>query len=564
MCGLLFVKQLQTSVTEKDLSVFKKALDLMSYRGPDATHMVQAGPCLLGHVRLSIIDLSMQSNQPFKTKNGFLLFNGEIYNYNDINGNVNSDTKMLAELFNEGVVDCARLEGMYAMLHYHIELDDVIVHRDFFGEKPLYYYIDDNIFIVSSTIKSIRYILTNAGGSSLLLNEAAVIDYLGFGFVREPLTIYKNIYALPSGHSLSFNRSNQLSVRSDLTNLMSSPAVNFKSYMTKALQVSDVPATLLLSGGIDSNYLLHMFHHLEMRPEILIYKHDNGGVDESAQALSHLSKIDQSLLSKVILATGSVSAEDVNCFAHIMEQPSSDGLNLFTILKHLKQKKPNAKLIYTGLGGDEMFGGYNSFKYLKYFKGVDFLRKLGVGHIMGQRFKRFALELSGRFPSFMLFYFLYRLDLATLQACRVDLGCIRDAYLRFGEGLSPYFSNGAEHHPLLGLKMCETMDYMKNQLLRDSDNISMHFGLESRSPFLSRSLMHVQPDFKRGLQQTLLTDYHIRFKKKQGFTVKSEVFLDVQFQAEYEVFFGMPCPRDLNAGSIRKLKNLFLWTRAMV
>ena len=247
----------------------------LSHRGPDATGVVALddGRLALGQRRLAIVDLDPRSNQPFYAVDGqsVLAFNGEIYNYRELRENLDyefsteSDTEvLLAGLKVEGVEWLSRCNGMFAFSYYDIINHSMILARDRFGIKTLYYYNDGSVFVFSSEIKGIL----NSGLVETEFNYDAVDEYLGNRYIREPNTFFKNIYQLPAGCYMTVLEN----LETKVTRYWELPEMfnqnqdfdedkvynGLKEEINKAIKrrmVADVPVGTYLSGGVDSGII---------------------------------------------------------------------------------------------------------------------------------------------------------------------------------------------------------------------------------------------------------------------------------------------------------------------
>jgi asparagine synthase (glutamine-hydrolysing) len=511
MCGVLYAK-LKNNIYKDFNIIFQNALDQMKYRGPDSEGVMIYNNNYFGHVRLSIIDLSTESNQPLTNEKGILIFNGEIYNFKDFDSNAKSDTQILLTYLNSFYKENNRLQGMYAIIYYNKLTDETIIIRDQFGEKPLYQYEDENIFIVSSTLKSIIYILKNYG-ITFEIEKKAINDYFLFGYVREPLTIYKNIFSIPSGSKTIYNFKNEkisLNFRPE--------EISHFTYLKDSFLATDVPCNLLLSSGIDSTYLLGNIVQNDLESNVYIYKSENINEDESLGAINNFNTILQSSKNKRlkydIIENEKDDIELYQILLQLIEQPTSHGTQIVNILDGIKQKDNTAKLIISGLGGDEIYGGYNSFKYLNYYKylkeiplkWLKFFNKLNrfINYKLGQK-KYWVLE----------YYYKYRIDLNCIELI-IDES-MEDNFQRFFDGLD--FDNFENKSYVVQLKNCEIQDYMKNQLLRDMDNISMFYGMEARSPILCNYNYLGEVTDRKNFKKFIYENFNIKFgKKSQGFT----------------------------------------------
>lgn len=517
MCGFLCVKYLSKSINKLSENDFRNFLSRMDYRGPDNANIYIENEFYLGHVRLSIVGLSTDFNQPYGSmdSNYKLLFNGEIYNFKQIDKEVKSDTKLLHYLFESGNEVIEVIRGMFSIGVYNKLHKEITFYRDFFGEKPLYYFKNNDIFIASSTILTIKELLEYFGIEVTLNIDKIEKDYLLFGFIREPKTIYNEINVLPAGHQLNVNSSNYLSICK--CDFKLGTKNHRLSYSLCAMSSTDVKKNLLVSSGLDSAMLLHLAKlDGDNQTAAIIYKSPNKEVDESEAATSNVKRI---LVKDPIVVSDEIDQNSiVKSFVEILEQPSSDGLNLYNLLTTLKNKDKSVRLIYTGLGGDELYGGYNSFKNWAI---INFLVQIPFIHLLIPNLKRFVegKRILNKWDPFV-YYFLYRLDYRLYKDLFDDPFIIVESYNSFWDTISPYivYLDTKTNDALLKIKLCEVFDYMKNQLLRDNDNISMHFSIESRSPLLDPDAFLTKPDRRKWMKELIKNTYGIVFTKKKGFT----------------------------------------------
>lgn len=521
MCGLLYSRvfnpeRINTGWFE---GRFKEALALMRYRGPDATGYLRHNDHFFGHVRLSIIDVNATSNQPVADDSHVMIFNGEIYNYKTLEPASFSDTLTLFRQLKTVSRPFAKIRGMFAIGFYSKAEDTVVFYRDFFGEKPLYYYRDHDLFIASSTIKSICYLLKSCGKPVALNRQRIINDYFLFGFIREPETVYEKIRLLEAGHALTL-AAGTFAVRPIPFDLCPVP-IQATDYLHNAISSTDVPATLLLSGGVDSAMVLHACNRVQHRFSSLVYRSSDPGKDESNKSVENFKKMvknEAGKWQKFVVNNSSDEWTMYNRYITCLEQPTTDGVNLFNILSEYADVNPS-KLILTGLGGDELYGGYNSFRNWPW---INKLTRLGPAvrtvYPKINRFVEGKKILADWNPH--LYYFLYRLDYDTWTTVfSGDPDILKSSFDYFLKSLaSSYAFLPKQGDDLHELKRAECTDYMRNQLLRDNDNISMHFSIESRSPLLDPEKFTNAPDRRKWMHRILKEKYGLRFGRKQGFT----------------------------------------------
>lgn len=272
MCGIngIISKKRIDDIDERILNMNKA----LRHRGPDAggTLVDDEKKMALGHRRLSIIDIDSRSNQPFiLDDNSALVFNGEIYNFKELRNSIRgpirteSDTEILALGINQyGIEWIKQCNGMFAFCYKDSKTGTVFLARDRFGIKPLYYYWDGIKLLFSSEIKGIL----RSGLVDASFNDDVIDDYLGYRYVREPYTFFKNIYQLPAGSYISVKNDNTLTITKfwelpEEFNLEAkydedSLFKDFKDELNRAVErrlMADVTLGTYLSGGIDSSLI---------------------------------------------------------------------------------------------------------------------------------------------------------------------------------------------------------------------------------------------------------------------------------------------------------------------
>lgn len=522
MCGIFYVKDKNNRNYNENIFIsFNKALSHMNYRGPDAKGVLNVGNHYFGHQRLSIIDTSNSSNQPYYDDNNVLIFNGEIYNYKELDINSNSDTKTLFYYLQNESESFRKVRGMFALGWYKKQLDEVVFYRDFYGEKPLYYFDNPQFLVVSSTIRSIKEFVNDVGITLTLNRDAIQLDYLSCGYIREPKTIWNETFSVPPGHKMTISQNNSVNIKPIDFGLQNyeSPEDSL-NYTNNAISAKDVEGTLLLSGGVDSSFLLARAKENDVPVTIGIYKAKDKIIDESEKALDHVRKL--GLISNTLYPVYILDEEDgfeisLEEYVKLLEQPTSDGMQLYKLLKHLKVKNPKLKLVYTGLGGDEMFGGYPTFWN---YNLINTLVRIPCIEYLIPTLKRFkkGRTVLGQW-NYQIYSFLYRLNYSMYQFVESGESWIRGAFQSYKDSLdrTPIYS--VDPNKVSFIKFSETFDYMRNQLLRDNDNISMYLGIESRSPLLNPDWWKLKTDKKKYLKESLKNKYDLEFGKKKGFTL---------------------------------------------
>jgi asparagine synthase (glutamine-hydrolysing) len=385
MCGIAgFVCN---NILQKD--TLNNMLCMLHHRGPDGQGSYVDGKFNGGHTRLSINDLE-HGAQPLYNENGsvVVMYNGEIYNYSSLKTELelkgykfrtHSDGEVICHLYDEyGVELFNMLDGMFAISLWDKNKKTLYLARDYIGEKPLYYSkLSNNELIYASELKALK----KHPSIKLKLNKQAIWDYLSFLWVPEPQTVYEDIFALPPGHIISINNeeisikkyaiSDKKLVLKNKKDLVSCT----KEIVTRSIKsrlISDVPVGSFLSGGIDSSIISAIAAKQLKKESKTLYTYTigfesgedpyGGDNDESLYAKEFSERIGS------IHKTIKVRAKDfkgmLNDFVYYADQPFgvSSGLGIFAITQ--QAYKDGIKVLLSGDGADEMFGGYSWYKYL--------------------------------------------------------------------------------------------------------------------------------------------------------------------------------------------------------
>ncbi|PWK79854.1 asparagine synthase (glutamine-hydrolysing) [Mucilaginibacter oryzae] len=496
-----------------------------------------------GHRRLSIIDLSSNGSQPMADhhQKARITFNGEIYNYPDLKIELlqsgakfksDSDTEVILQAYVYwGTAAFSKLKGMFAFALYDIEKNVTYLVRDTAGIKPLYYATANQTLVFASEVRAFK-----AAGLHTENDGEWQIRLLAFGNIPEPYTTLKNVFSLPKGHFLSWDNKtagytlNSYCADEPLNTVMHTEEarqlINFTlNKSVKRQLVADAPIGVFLSGGIDSSLiaLLANQYKKEQLKTISIF-FDEKSYDERAYQQIICGKINGQNFSHLVK-----QGDFENAFPQVMkamDMPTTDGINSWFISKYAHEN--GLKAVLSGIGADELFGGYPSFKRIKY---LGYLRKLpgrllrSLSFLAPGNYKR--LSLLGIDHPVAAYLVLRGLFLPEDIAAILDTDTkhIKEVlFSSFGDAVPDTYDN--EH-----ASWFETELYMQNQLLRDTDVMSMSHGLEVRVPFLdedfTRAAKSVAPSIRFNAQQPkkLLIDSfssllptEIWSRPKMGFT----------------------------------------------
>jgi asparagine synthase (glutamine-hydrolysing) len=504
----------------KDITIFQRCLQ---HRGPDGHGVYEDLPqrLTLGHSRLSIIDLSAVSDQPMldEDENMILVFNGEIYNYQEIKNDLvadgftfktHSDTEVLLKAFKKYGKHClSRLRGMFAFALYDKQRRKLFLARDRYGIKPLFYSFYDNQFSFASEVTP----LVEAGLAPRHISRKGLNDYFTFGSVQQPDTIYSHIFALmPATYmeldveTLKYTTERyydymQEALRLPYASLSYTEAVQLvRQKLEEATRyhlVADVEVGAFLSGGVDSTAVVALMSKYTSKA-IKTFSVGFAGrteVEDETQIARRSAQLLGCDHTDVILESAAVP-DMFGKYVRALDQPSTDGFNTFIVSQAAAK---SVKVVLSGLGGDEIFAGYPHFERI--LAGAP--RQPNIFEKLGQqahklRPNRFTAELSyyGKDPF-----------VATLDERRVKSRDLLGGLL----SRPPY----AEKNPggknlsiLQQVSHAELDRYLLNTLLRDADVMSMAHSLECRPVLLDHVLVETA--------LALPDDYKIRDGRKKA------------------------------------------------
>ncbi len=513
MCGIAGILDLSSSLSDADrrLAVLQAAL---KHRGPDdrGAWSSPSGVARLAHTRLSILDLSAAGHQPMGLPGGrfTITFNGEIYNFRELRAEfeqdgvpfqTSTDTEVLLRLYErygQGMLD--KLRGMFAFAIWDELEQTCFLARDPFGIKPLYYSNRGGVFAFASELRALH----EAGFGSAGVDAQALMSYFESGSVAEPRTLVQGICSLAAGHCLEWRNGvieNNAWWRIQFpveTSTSEKPSTTLRDALLESTRrhfVSDVPVGIFLSGGVDSTALVALAREIGIK-DISTFSIgvDDPGLDESSVArrtAAHFGTDHHEL----------VLGEEAGkrCFEEYIQhidQPSIDGFNTFTVSSFAREK--GIKVVLSGLGGDEMFAGYPSFTQVPRMVQMASMLDLipGIRHHIGVKLEYHTdshrLRRVGAFlqsantvrNAYRAFRGIFSRRAARILATRYA-GVTLSELIRSSLEEAP--SNSAPT-PRDEVSLCELSLYMRNQLLKDSDVMSMSQGLELRVPFVDRTL----------------------------------------------------------------------------
>ena len=512
MCGIVGIFQSNQCVEGE---LLKKMTDVVQHRGPDdfGYYLNPEKNLGLGFRRLSIIDLQ-KGHQPLSNEEGtiWIIFNGEIYNFLELKCllenkghkfKTKTDTECIVHGYEEyGEEIFTLLNGMFSIAIWDGKNHKLILARDRAGEKPLYYFYKNNIFIFASELKSILL----HPKVSKEINGFALDEYFSYGFISAPNSIFKNIYKLEAGHYLVFKNLKIKKSKYWEINLNKKYDGDYESSKTEVFKLlndsvrqkmnSDVPLGAFLSGGIDSSIVVAlMATNSTSKIKTFSIGFEESEYDERYYANLIAKKYDTEHTELVIKSD--YSLEKIEKIINNFDEPFGDSSAIPTFsVSELTRKYVTVSL--SGDGGDELFGGYNNytefFRRKKQFEKIPYLMKFVLSNIpdnfrLNKRLNRIT-ELAGAKNDASVF-----INLLTLisEVEKKNLYCenikklVDHSDINTKDIKYQYFENSLDY--INKMLYSDFMHYLPDDILVKVDRMSMLSSLESRAPFLDHNLI---------------------------------------------------------------------------
>jgi asparagine synthase (glutamine-hydrolysing) len=479
--------------------------NVLAHGGPDdeGFYSNEAHHLVFGHRRLSIVDLTAGGHQPMLKNDGqlALAFNGEIYNYPQLKStleklgyhfNTHCDTEVILAVYQTwGTAGFARLEGMFAFALFDQEKGKTYLCRDQHGIKPLYYSTQNEQLIFASEVKAFKCV-----SESFAPNSDWKTLFLAFGHMPEPFTTLANVSILPKGNYLEWNHQQQnFEIYPLATEVVGATITSpeqatlaVKEKLTQAVKshlLADAPIGVFLSGGIDSSVLSLITNDLigdQLRTVSINF--DDPQFSEAKYQDLVTAKLQGQHQSYLIDEQEFLTHFDTALKA--MDQPSQDGINSWFVNKCAKEN--GLKAVLSGIGADEYFGGYPSFKRIKLAKALQRLPKSLLrllGKLPHEKLKRFYY-LSYPSPVGLYLFLRGAFDpIAVARLLNIPLHTVDEILQKVQLPITNFkqLADGKQASAL------ESHFFMQNQLLKDTDCMSMAHGVEVRVPFLDQQLL---------------------------------------------------------------------------
>lgn len=604
MCGIAAIYSLKWNVEARE-SYVSGMLNSMKHRGPDAEGVFSHKNITIGHRRLSIIDLSNDAHQPLHSHDEryVIVFNGEIYNYKQLrielqrvsagssdtiyHFKTQSDTEVILAAYIRWKEKCLQyLKGIFAFVIYDKQTQTLFIARDRLGVKPLYYYYNQDHFIISSEIRSIL----NHVPLTFNPDKEALKYYLNYQTFFENQTPVKQIKMLPSGHYVLFSKDkkefvqyyypsgNEIGIEVDEAEVLKNIREKVFQSVERRL-VSDVPVAAFLSGGIDSSIVVSCMAQLSSNPVHTFHvtfeekAYSEKSIAETVSKKYNTAHINILIRPKDVL-------DKIQDFANAVDIPSGDGLNTWIISGAVHNQ--NIRVALSGIGGDEWFMGYNIFQlapdYLNkklFLKLLPFIPAVLTDIVFPPkksiRNAKFHDLVKNNISSPFQLYSQFRSLFGSVHAREYNF-----------ELLPLYGTSEIQHLDLFNaLSLWEWEYYLKPILLRDTDQFSMAHALEVREPYLDHELVEYSLGINQKIKQQnpgkqlLIKAFKndlpedVWRRKKMGFTLPMQEWMKHELKTWCEKHIKSLEDKNIyENASLTKLWNSFLkndplvsWTR---
>ena len=570
MCGFLG----KIAFTDFDSKELEKPNSQIICRGPDNTKkfelLKENLKASLIFNRLSILDLAENANQPMHSQNSksILMFNGEIYNHKELRKYLStkgcnfktshSDTEVVLNgLEIEGIEFINKLRGQFSIFYLNQAERKFYLIRDRLGQKPLYFYNNNDLFIFGSNLSAVKQLTNNAS-----LAQDQINNYLKYGVVGGSKTIYENIYKVLPAEAIEINFSNDNFTMNnkkywdinEKVNNLKFDKEEFFSILSESIEmrlIADVPVANFLSGGLDSSTIVKNMYENDNEINTFTVSNESKKYDESLWANKVSKKYNTN--HKVSYVSSDLNIQLANEAIESLDEPYSDPSVIPSFLISNEISK-HYKVAISGDGGDELLGGYErtekSLKNINTFHNMfSKLYKIYPSFLgTGANFLSKSNELSIRYRSFLE-------DENLLKLLKINLDNTDD-YISLNKNIDSYKS----------LLLADYNFFLPDMMLFKIDRTSMANSLEVRSPFvdhklieyiLSRSTEYRNSNIKKSLLKNyLIEDFDSNFinRKKQGFVFDLESWIFNNFDYFYDYLVNSRVSRIVDLNSLKMLK----------
>jgi asparagine synthase (glutamine-hydrolysing) len=531
MCGIFGIVGNNARVAP---DLLERATNSLAHRGPDDSGTILLRESIpppveigLGNRRLAILDLSPLAHQPMhdaETGN-WIVYNGEIYNFRDIRRELeqagtkfvsHSDTEVVLKAYARWGDQClTKFRGMFALAIWDARHHRLFLARDPMGIKPLYYFQSSSYFLFASEVRT----LLGTGLISRRTDPAGLVNFITFGSAYDPLTLIEGVQSLPAGHTLIWENatasltkywdlvdddaSNDEAKANDLGQNNVQEEQNAASRLQPILEeavrlqlISDVPVGVFLSGGIDSSALISILSRGGVTPSTfsIVFREAEFSEAQHSRTIAQKFRTDH---HEINVSQSDLLAAIPDALS-AMDLPTMDGINTYFVSR--ETRRAGIKVALSGLGGDEIFAGYSSFRtvprlerFAQLWSHLPRPARLSLSSIFSALApqndqNRKLISLARDNGRLMHPYFLTRMLFTAAQRdlllSSVNVPIIKTA----ADFQYSTLQRSLALDPINRVSYLESRCYMLNTLLRDADFMSMSQGLEVRVPLIDHQL----------------------------------------------------------------------------
>ena len=488
MCGIF------GTTKRHDDAILERKLNIASFRGPDHKAIHKTDKIILGHNRLSIFDLEERSNQPFFYENFIIVFNGEIYNFQELKLDLikkgysfytKSDTEVVVAMYKEYKEQCLEhFIGMFSFVIYDSKENNLFGARDRLGQKPFFYFYDEENFEFSSSLKVLEV------NNRLELNNQSCVNYFYNGYFLDPETPYKNTFKLEPGNYFYYSLEDKNLLIKEYWNvpknkLSENHTYDFSKKELKNLLIdavdirlkADVPVGLFLSGGIDSSLISAISKQLKSDVNTYSIKFLESKFDESNESKEIAKYLGTN--HNTFICDLNQGKDLIESFYKYYDEPFADVSALPSMLLSSEVSK-HVTVALTGDGADEFFLGYKRYKWMNQVKPI---------YKIPYEIRRPLSWAIGLYPSYKL----------KMLAKGIGQKGLKDLYVDMMTTFKSQYIKGTYKHKIEidpnsedVFEYCSHYDikkYLNGDINTKVDRASMAFSLETRSPFMDHRIV---------------------------------------------------------------------------
>ena len=582
MCGI--AGRLSNGDSIINHSIVLGICNKMIHRGPDFGDVKSFGPIALGHRRLSIIDLSTQANQPMTLATGrySIVFNGEIYNYQEIRSDLiklgysfhtNSDTEVILNSYQEwGVQSLSRFNGMFAFAIWDEKEQNLFLARDRFGKKPLFYSFGNHSFTFASETRALL-------GDTAISNKISlegVNCYLALGYILNPMTMYESIRLLEPGSYMLLSRECKIinkdffwdysdSFRNKISISEDDIAENILELLSKSVKrrmISDVPVGAFLSGGVDSSSIVSLmkkFHIGDLHTFSVGFEQKRYNELQDADRVGHWA----GTIHHGIVVNANHNTDLLEESIWASDQLFADN-SIIPMIEVSKLAAKQVTVVLSGDGADELFGGYITYTADNYYKNAQLIPRPIRKILSSDKFKLNPFSsnkinfdykrqqfLQGSLFDYQKAHYSWRQIFNEEERIKIlgtsarEVVYDTDPFKRF----KTYYDKALELEPLDQHLYVDAMTWMTDDILVKVDRSTMNSSIEARAPYLDIDLVNYAASIpssikiKNGIKKYILkkalkntVPEYVLEKKKSGFNAPVNSWIPKTEENEFKSF----------------------------